>query len=73
MQARLAHHEKIAALGRVAAQVAHEVRNPLAGLLALRDTFEGEGWRAASADERRFDSPTKIVETINHLTKTVNR
>src|ERR671921_131804 len=33
MQARLGRHEKIAALGRVAAQVAHEVRNPLTGLL----------------------------------------
>src|SRR6185369_17558880 len=30
---QLAHSEKIATLGRVAAQVDHEVSNPLAGLL----------------------------------------
>jgi C4-dicarboxylate-specific signal transduction histidine kinase len=39
---QLAHSEKIATLGRVAAQVAHEVRNPLAGLLLYSVHLKGK-------------------------------
>jgi two-component system, LuxR family, sensor histidine kinase DctS len=71
MQARLAHHERIAELGRVAAQVAHEVKNPLAGLLLfaihLRNKLTG---RVGKEELRLAD---RIVETINHLTNTVNQ
>jgi PAS domain S-box-containing protein len=71
MQARLAHQEKIAALGRVAAQVAHEVRNPLTGLLLyamhMRSALAS---KVSEADLRLAD---KIVETINHLANTVEQ
>ena len=64
----LAQQEKIAALGRVAAQVAHEVKNPLAGLLLyalhLRGKVQG---RLAESEASMLD---KIVSTINHLTST---
>jgi signal transduction histidine kinase len=60
---RLVHQERIAALGRAAAEVAHEVKNPLAGLLLyslhLRDMLEKSSPQAALVD--------KIVDTINHL------
>lgn len=70
-QERLAHHEKIATLGRVAAQVAHEVRNPLSGLLLyslhLKSKVSG---LLAEGELHLID---KIIGTINHLTSTTEQ
>jgi signal transduction histidine kinase len=64
---RLVHQERIAALGRAAAEVAHEVKNPLAGLLLyslhLRDMLEKPSPQVALVD--------KIVDTINHLNRRI--
>ncbi|HYY41653.1 MAG TPA: ATP-binding protein, partial [Pyrinomonadaceae bacterium] len=71
MQERLFHSEKIAALGRVAAQVAHEVRNPLTGLMLyamhLKNETDGE------LAESKLVLIDKIIETIKHLADTVER
>ena len=71
MQERLAHQEKIAALGRAAAQVAHEVKNPLAGLLLYSMHLKGKA--ADKLSEGELAIIGKIVDTINHLTDTVNQ
>ncbi len=71
MQERLMHQEKIAALGRVAAQVAHEVKNPLAGLrlysLHLKNKVAGK------LSDAEMDIINKIADGIGRLTETTEQ
>lgn len=71
MQSRIAHNEKIDALGRVAAKVAHEVKNPLAGLqlyaLHLKNKVKD---KLAEGELSLID---KIIDTINHLSGTAEQ
>jgi signal transduction histidine kinase len=68
---QLAQNEKIASLGQVAAQVAHEVRNPLAGLLLYSQHLKGKVAGVLPASE--IQVVDKIIDTINHLTSTTER
>jgi signal transduction histidine kinase len=68
---RLAHNGKVAALGRVAAQVAHEVRNPLHALLLYSTHLKGELSGKLAADQSEvFDN---IIDTINQLASTTEQ
>lgn len=67
---RLVQQERIAALGRAAAQVAHEVKNPLAGLLLYSLHLKNKLEDSTNSEAALVD---KIVETVNHLTERVEQ
>jgi two-component system, NtrC family, sensor kinase len=67
---RLVQQERIAALGRAAAQVAHEVKNPLAGLLLYSLHLKSKIGESSQSEASLVD---KIVDTINHLTERVEQ
>ena len=67
---QLVTQERIAALGRAAAQVAHEVKNPLAGLLLYSLHLKS---KATNFSESEIYLVDKIVETINHLNSRVEQ
>ena len=71
IEAQLARNEKVAALGRMAAQVAHEVKNPLAGLrlyaMHLKSKIEG---KLPSEQEALVD---KIIDGISKLSNTAEQ
>ena len=67
---RLVQQERIAALGRAAAQVAHEVKNPLAGLLLYSLHLKSKIEKQSQSEAALVD---KIVDTINHLNDRVEQ
>lgn len=71
MQRQLFHNEKIAALGRVAAQVAHEVKNPLAGLLLYAMHLKNK--LGSKLTESELALCDRIINSINHLVGTTEQ
>ncbi|HEU4833739.1 MAG TPA: ATP-binding protein [Pyrinomonadaceae bacterium] len=67
---RLVTQERIAALGRAAAQVAHEVKNPLAGLLLYSLHLKEKSSNFSESQTYLVD---KIVDTIKHLNSRVEQ
>jgi len=67
---RLVTQERIAALGRAAAQVAHEVKNPLAGLLLYSLHLKS---KSSDFSESQTYLVDKIVDTIKHLNSRVEQ
>jgi PAS domain S-box-containing protein len=68
IQTTLARNEKIAALGRVTAHVAHELKNPIAGLRLYSLHLKSKVADKLSAGEMSIID--KIIGGINHLSET---
>ena len=67
MKQRLVEQERLAAVGEMAAQVAHEVRNPLAGIRGACEMLLGDG-----IDPKiRGDVGQEVVQQIDRLNRTV--
>jgi signal transduction histidine kinase len=67
---RLVTQERIAALGRAAAQVAHEVKNPLAGLLLYSLHLKEKSSNFSESQTYLVD---KIIDTIRQLNNRVQQ
>ena len=70
LEATIARDQRLAALGRVAAGVAHEVRNPLAGMKLRLDLLNRSGELGAESDEDvaaclgEIDRLNRLVESL---------
>jgi PAS domain S-box-containing protein len=75
IQAQLIQGERLAALGQMAATVAHELRNPLMAIrmgveYLLRDVSETDPrWRGAVLMQANIDRINRIVEDILHVAR----
>jgi signal transduction histidine kinase len=67
---RLVTQERVAALGRAAAEVAHEVKNPLGGLLLYSLHLKEKSSNFSESQTYLVD---KIVDTIKHLNSRVEQ
>jgi signal transduction histidine kinase len=67
-RARLAQHEKLAVMGQLAAQIAHEVRNPLA---VIRSAAQGIGESLPTADAEAQRASSFIIEETDRLSNVV--
>lgn len=70
LEATIAHDQRLAALGRVTAGVAHEVRNPLAGMKLRLDLLDRSGELTAESHEDvaaclgEIDRLDRLVESL---------
>ncbi|GAA5129684.1 sensor histidine kinase [Alloalcanivorax gelatiniphagus] len=66
MESHLAHNERLASIGRLAAGVAHEIGNPVTAIACLAQNLDGH----CDEDEQRL-SARQIVEQTRRITRIV--
>jgi PAS domain S-box-containing protein len=67
MEARLVERERLAAVGELAAQVAHEIRNPLAGIRGACEILS-DGY---AEDDPRNGIAAEVLRQVDRLNRTV--
>ncbi|EKF75342.1 sensory box histidine kinase [Alcanivorax hongdengensis A-11-3] len=66
MEAHLAHNERLASIGRLAAGVAHEIGNPVTAIACLTQNLDGE------QDEQELQTASRqIMEQTRRITRIV--
>jgi signal transduction histidine kinase len=65
IQSEIIRMDRMASLGVLASGIAHEIRNPLAGIKAMAQTLEEE----LEGDETKIEYSQRIVRQVNRLDK----
>jgi len=66
MEAHLAHNERLASIGRLAAGVAHEIGNPVTAIACLAQNLDSE-----TDAEEQLESSQQILEQTRRITRIV--
>lgn len=67
-QAQLEHADRLASTGEMAAGIAHEIRNPLAGVLGALQVLDAE----AGEDDPRKEILREMITQLNRMNQAVN-
>lgn len=66
MESRLAHNERLASIGRLAAGVAHEIGNPVTAIACLTQNLDGE-----TDPQEHQDASQQILEQTRRISRIV--